>query len=185
MSFVDPRLGRGRSIVWSAGSSMVEISPLTAGPNCDGMSTLMIGPLLKLKKFRRQVVSRGSACAFGCPRVIRLMHLWACIGACIPETTMRVGGVSSETSTTTSRHFACRSGWSQTSVMSVALSHAGYGSKGTARMSGACPALLLYKFLAAAATFSSWPLSAGAHVSRVWSPCCVRARSISSGGPQR
>ena len=111
------------------------IRPLTARLNCVGVSTLMIGPLVKLKKFGCQLVSRGHACAFGRPRVNRLMHLCACIGACSPDTTMRVGGVSSVMSTTTSFHFVCRSGWSQTSVMSVALSHAGYGSKGTAKVS--------------------------------------------------
>ena len=98
---------------------MIVIRPLTARLNGVGVSTMMIGPLAKLKKFSRHVMSRGSAYADGWPKVNRLMHLCACIGACIPETTMRVGGVSNETSTTTSRHFACRSGWSHTSVMSV------------------------------------------------------------------
>ena len=89
---------------------MVESRPLTADWKCAGMSTLMMGPLVKLKNCGRHVLSRMGAHALGRPRVNKLMHLCVCIGACIPETTMRVGGISSVTSTTTSRHFVCSSG---------------------------------------------------------------------------
>ena len=98
------------------------------------MSMLMIGPVSNLKKFSRQVLSRGCAIVFVCPRVNRPMHFIVWIGACVPETTMRVGGVSRVTSVTTSCHFACSSGWSHMSVMSEVLSHAGYGSNGTTKV---------------------------------------------------
>ena len=111
------------------------------------------------------------------------MHFCVWIGACIPETTMRVGGVRSVISATTSFHFVCSSGWSQTSVMSLIFWHAGYGSKGVANISGACVKPLRRIVLIHVAILRSWPLSVGAQVSSGESLHLLRVRSISSSGP--
>ena len=55
-SLVDPRLGLGWSKQCIAGIPIIEIMPLTAKRNCDGMSTLMTGPEAKLKNFGCHVV---------------------------------------------------------------------------------------------------------------------------------
>ena len=116
---------------------------------------VIVGPVAKVKKFGRQAMMRGMVSVRGCPSVNRHMHFWVCIGACVPETTMRVGGVNSVVSATMSFHFVCSSGWSHTSVMSLTFWHAGYGSNGVASTSGACTALVFCSFLAHVATLRS------------------------------
>ena len=182
---VEPKLGRGLSIVWTAGNPKESSVFLVAKRCCVGTSMLMIGPVSNLKKFNRQLLSRGCAIVLVCPRVNKPMHFCVWIGACMPDTTIRVGGESRVTSVTTSCHFVCNSGWSQMSVMSLVLMHAGYGSKGTANVMRAWLGVDCWSFLTAAAIFRSCPLSTGAQVSSVWSAHLVSVRSISSGGPHR
>ena len=104
-SFVDPRLGLELSMQWSAGSPRESITALTMCLPCSGVSTMMVGPIVKLKKFGRQALRIGSIGACGIPRVKRAMHFCEWIGAWIPETTIRVGGVRSVVSATMSFHF--------------------------------------------------------------------------------
>ena len=122
-SGVVPRLGVGLSLVWTA-RRPIEMSMLfVVWRNCAGMSTIKVGPASNLKKFSRHVLSCGCAILLACPRVNKPMHFSVWIGACAPDTTMRVGGIRRVTSVTTSCHFVCSSGWSHMSVMSVMLSH--------------------------------------------------------------
>ena len=58
-SFVDPRLGLGLSMVWSAGSPKESITVLTVCLHCVGVSMVIVGPVAKLKKFGRHAVSLG------------------------------------------------------------------------------------------------------------------------------
>ena len=58
-SFVDPKLGLGLSIVWSAGSPSFSITALTVCLQCSGTSMVMVGPVAKLKKFGRQALRLG------------------------------------------------------------------------------------------------------------------------------
>ena len=179
-----PRLGRGLSIVWTAGSLKESSVLLVAKRCCVGTSMQMIGPVSNLKKFNRQLLSRGSAIVFACPRVNKPMHFCVWIGACMPDTTILVGGESKVTSVTTSCHFVCKSGWSHISVTSLVLMHARHASNGTANVMCAWLGVDCWSFLTAAATFNICPLSTGAQVSNVWSAHLASVRSISSGGPQ-
>ena len=147
-SLVVPKLGLGLSTAWSPGSPRVTTMAWTACLQCVGTSIVIVGPVAKVKKLGRQAMMRGIESACGCPKVNRHMHFCVCIGACVPETTMRVGGVSSVVSAIISFHFGCSSGWSHTSVMSLTFWHAGYGSNGVATTIGACSALVFCSFLA-------------------------------------
>ena len=100
-----PGLGLELSIQRSAGSPRESITALTVCLPCSGVSMMMVGPVVKLKKFGRQALRVGSMGACGIPRVKRAMHFCEWIGAWIPETTIRVGGVRSVVSATMSFHF--------------------------------------------------------------------------------
>ena len=105
-SFVDPRLGLELSIQWSVGSLRESITALK-----------VCLPVAKLKKFGRQALRVGSIGACGIPRVKRAMHFCEWIGAWIPETTIRVGGVRSVVSATMSFHFVSWVGICSTSFV--------------------------------------------------------------------
>ena len=73
-SFVDPRLGLGLSMLWSAGSPKESTTALTLCLHCAGVSMVMVGSVVKLKKLGRHAVRLGRVVAWGGPKVNRAMH---------------------------------------------------------------------------------------------------------------
>ena len=115
------------------GRLIVVMRLLTCSRTCVGMSIVMIGPAVNVKKFSCQAVSRGvgGMLPSGRPSLTRAMHFCVCIGARVPDVVILVGGTSRLTSATTSCHFGCSSGCPQTSVISVTFLQAGNASKGS------------------------------------------------------
>ena len=109
-SLVDPKLALGWSIASTAGRSIAVMMFLAASWQIHGTSTLMTGPVVELKNLGFQAVILGVTCDLGVPSVNNARHLWAWIGATVPETTMRDGGVSKLASIKTSRHLSWRRG---------------------------------------------------------------------------
>ena len=58
-SLVEPKLGLELSMHWSAGSPRESITALTVCLPCSGVYMMMVGPVVKLKKFGRQALRLG------------------------------------------------------------------------------------------------------------------------------